>query len=173
MRLVYEHTQFLLRIGIEPFSASRTVSTNTYFAEMSAERFKSYIALTIEQQTIYPKLVKAIDEDKSSLRFELKARHDKLKKEAEGMLGSCFADIVTIVKVMRAEKGGASEEEKRLADCRCAVATMCLQLHFPEFSDDDEFKDDPMYRFQELEQLNFFLFRDIRKYIRKNYLGQN
>ena len=140
---------------------------------MSTERFKVFVALRIKEQTVYPILVKSIDEKRPGVR-DLEKRHHQLGLEARTMLARCFAtmsDIETIVEAMRVEMRNASEEkELRLARCRFEIAKLCSRLHIPDLSDDD-CRDDPEYRGQELEQVNFPLFRLIRKYIRTQYLG--
>lgn len=140
---------------------------------MSTERFKVFVALKIKEQTVYPILAKSMKEERPGLR-DLEKRHQKLGLEARTWLARCFAtksDIETIVEAMRVEMCSAPDgKEMRLARCRFEIAKLCSQLEIPDLSDDD-MRDDPDYRGQELEQENFDLFRLIRKYIRTQYLG--
>jgi len=134
---------------------------------MSTERFKSYVALVIEQQTFYKLLVEAEAEGKCC--SNLQARYDDMGARAQRVLVDCFtapSDMRTVYLKMQDEcdyemiRNNASGRERRLAICHHDVAFTCMDLNFS--AEDDR---------QLLREENGAQFRKICEYIREEYLG--
>jgi len=142
--LVYEHVHFLLRIGIELLSTSRTNSTDTYFPEMSTNLFKSYVTLVIEQQILYKRIIEA--EAAGQFFSNLQAHYDDVGARARRVLVGCYTtayDKQAVHWELQGEyeseliRNGASEQERRLAKCYNDVACTCVDLNFLALSNDE------------------------------------
>lgn len=142
----------------------------------TVEHFKSYVALVIEKVTLEHLNRTAATEGKPLQNTYARLR--TVCAEADRMLMNWFTtpdDLETVSQAMRldyelAVSGNASEQEERLAFCRRKVATLCLDLKIPDFSDED-CDNDPAYQATCLRQENRVVICEIYRFIRYDYLG--